>query len=85
MRHRDEETGFEHHGFLNVLLATRASLDGGTPDDVAQVLEQTDGAALAERLSADPDEAARTRRWFTSFGSCSVLEAHEDLVELGLL
>ena len=68
-----------------MLLATRASLDGGGPDEVAEVLEQTDGAALAERLAADPDEAARTRRWFTSFGSCSVLEAHEDLVELGLL
>jgi len=52
---------------------------------VARVLDETDGAAVAERLSADPDEAARTRRWFTSFGSCSVLEAHEDLVELGLL
>jgi hypothetical protein len=85
VRHRDEETGFEHHGFLNVLLATRASLDSGNADDVAAVLEQTDGAALAERLSSDPDEAARTRRWFTSFGSCSVLDAHEDLVELGLL
>jgi hypothetical protein len=85
VRHRDEQSGFEHHGFLNVLLATRASLDGGTPDEVAQVLAQTDGAALAEQLSADPDRAARTRRWFTSFGSCSVLEAHEDLVELGLL
>ena len=85
VRHRDEQTGFEHHGFLNVLLATRTSLDGGGPDEVAQVLEETDGAALAERVSADPDEAARTRRWFTSFGSCSVLEAHEDLVELGLL
>jgi len=85
VRHRDEQTGFEHHGFLNVLLATRASLDGGTPDDVARVLDETAGAAVAERLSADPDEAARTRRWFTSFGSCSVLDAHEDLVELGLL
>jgi hypothetical protein len=85
VRHRDDQTGFEHHGFLNVLLATRTSLDGGAPDDVAQVLEETDGAALAGRLSADPDEAARTRRWFTSFGSCSVLDAHEDLVELGLL
>ena len=49
------------------------------------MLEQTDGAALAERVLGDPDEAARTRRWFTSFGSCSVLEAHEDLVELGLV
>jgi len=84
VRHRDPETGFEHHGFLNVLLATRASLDGGAPGDVARVLEESDGAVLAERLSADPDEAARTRRWFTSFGSCSVLDVHEDLVELDL-
>ena len=85
VRHRDEETGFEHHGFLNVLLATRACLDGAGPDEVARVLDETDGAKLAERVSDDPDAAARTRRWFTSFGSCSVLEAHEDLVELGLL
>ena len=85
VRHRDEASGFEHQGFLNVLLATRTSLDGGGPDEVARVLDETDGAALASRLTADPDVAARTRRWFTSFGSCSVLEAHEDLVELGLL
>ncbi len=85
VRHRDEETGFEHHGFLNVLLATRTSLDGGGPAEVAQVLEESDGAVLAERVAADPDAAARTRKWFTSFGSCSVLEAHEDLVELGLV
>ena len=85
VRHRDEETGFEHQGFLNVLLATRASLDGGGPEEVARVLDETDGAALASKLETDPDVAARTRRWFTSFGSCSVLEAHEDLVELGLL
>ncbi len=85
VRHRDDDTGFEHQGFLNVLLATRTSLDGGGPEEVARVLEETDGAALASRLMADPDVAARTRRWFTSFGSCSVLEAHEDLVELGLL
>jgi len=85
VRHHDDETGFEHHGFLNVLLATRASLDGGGPDEVAQVLDDQDGIALASRLTADPELAARTRRWFTSFGSCSVLEAHEDLVELGLV
>lgn len=85
VRHRDEATGFEHQGFLNVLLATRTSLDGGGLEEVARVLDETDGAALASRLTADPDVAARTRRWFTSFGSCSVLEAHEDLVELGLL
>ncbi|MET0837997.1 MAG: hypothetical protein ABWY19_04385 [Marmoricola sp.] len=85
VRHRAEETGFEHHGFLNILLATRTCLDGGGPEEVARVLDETDGTTLAERVTGDPDEAARTRRWFTSFGSCSVLEAHEDLVELGLL
>jgi hypothetical protein len=85
VRHRDEASGFEHQGFLNVLLATRTSLDGGGPEEVARVLDETDGASVASRLMADPDVAARTRRWFTSFGSCSVLEAHEDLVELGLL
>ncbi len=85
VRHRDATTGFEHHGFLNVLLAARASLDGQGPDEVAGVLDDVDGPALAERLRDDPGTAARTRRWFTSFGSCSVLEAHEDLVELGLV
>lgn len=85
VRHRDEETGFEHHGFLNVLLATRASLDGGGAEEVARLLDETDREAVAERLREDPGTAARTRRWFTSFGSCSVLEAHEDLVDLGLL
>jgi hypothetical protein len=85
VRHDDPDTGVTHHGFLNVLLATRASLDGQSQEEVAAVLEDTEGPGLASRLSSDPDQAARTRRWFTSFGSCSVLEAHEDLVELGLL
>ena len=43
VRHRDEETGFEHHGFLNILLATRTCLDGGGPEEVARVLDETDG------------------------------------------
>ena len=85
VRHRDPQTGFEHHGFLNVLLATRASLDGASVTEVTEVLDQSDGSRAAKRLLDDPDEAARTRRWFESFGSCSVLDAHEDLVDLGLL
>jgi hypothetical protein len=84
VRH-DDPDGVTHHGFLNVLLATRATLDGQRPEEVAAVLEDTDGPELASRLWSDPDQAARTRRWFTSFGSCSVLDALEDLVELGLL
>lgn len=79
--HTDPETGFAHHGFLNVLVATRAALDGG---DARAVLEEQSGAALVATLP-DEETLVRTRRWFTSFGSCSVLEPLEDLAGLGLV
>lgn len=83
VRHTDPETGFHHHGFLNVLLATRASLDG---DDAGAVLTETDSAALTARFQElGHDTMARTRRWFTGFGSCSVTEPLDDLHALGLL
>jgi hypothetical protein len=86
LHHRDEETGFDHHGFLNVLAATRAALDGAAVPDVAEVLATTEAAAVREALdSAGPDGLVSARRWFTSFGSCSVLEPLEDLIDLGLL
>ena len=86
LRHRDEDTGFEHHGFLNVLLATRATLDSADVDEVAATLEQTDADTLRARVDeVGADGLASARRWFTSFGSCSVLEPLEDLVDLGLL
>jgi hypothetical protein len=86
IRHRDEQTGFEHHGFLNVLLATRAALDGSTAADVAGLLAATDAAEVRALLdSAGPDGLSSARRWFTSFGSCSVLEPLEDLIDLDLL
>jgi hypothetical protein len=86
LRHRDGETGFEHHGFLNVLLATRATLDSAGMDDVAALLETADPEAVTAALDETGGDAlVRTRRWFTSFGSCSVLDPLEDLVELGLV
>jgi hypothetical protein len=83
VRHRDTTTGFEHHGFLNVLLATRASLDGDGPAEVADVLEDRDAGASTTATEADALSSAR--RWFTSFGSCSVLDPVHDLSELGLM
>jgi hypothetical protein len=86
VRHTATDTGFEHHGFLNVLLATRASLDGASQDEVAAVLASRDGDALAARArDLSEDQAASTRRWFTSFGSCSIDEPRHDLAALGLL
>jgi hypothetical protein len=80
MRLTDPETGFRHHGFLNVLAATRVCLDGG---DTQAALEESDAKVLLDGLAADT--LARTRSWFTAVGSCSVLEPHDDLVELGLI
>jgi len=83
VRHRDHETGFEHLGFLNVLLATRVAFDGGSVADVAQVLDDhyaNDLVALARQTDLEG-----ARRWFTSYGSCDVTEPLDDLVGLGLL
>ncbi len=86
IRHHAADTGFEHHGFLNVLLATRATFDSAPVDDVAALLETTDPDAVVGALREHGDDAlARTRRWFTSFGSCSVREPLDDLVALRLV
>ena len=83
VRHVDGETGFDHHGFLNVLLATRAALDG---DDAQAVLDERDPQALVVRArDLGSETLARTRRWFTSFGCCGVLDPLEDLLDLGLV
>ncbi|GAW48909.1 MULTISPECIES: hypothetical protein [unclassified Nocardioides] len=75
--------GFEHHGFLNVLVATRLLFDGTPLADVVEVLELRDGTALADQ--ARSLDLAGARRWFTSFGSCDVDEPRDDLLALGLL
>ena len=80
VRQHDPATGVVHHGFLNVLAATRVCLDRG---DTVAALEETDPGAVLDGI--DDDARERTRRWFTSFGSCSILEPHDDLVELGLI
>lgn len=85
-RHRDPATGFEHHGFLNVLLAVATALDGGDLGDVARVLAGRDGAALAERVRALTDEqVAAVRSRFVAFGTCSTAEPLAHLHGLGLI
>jgi hypothetical protein len=81
--HRDHDTGFPHHGFLNVLLATRQAFDGASTAQVATLLADhypNDLVALART-----SDLTGARRWFTSFGSCSVSEPLDDLVGLGLV
>jgi hypothetical protein len=86
LAHTDATTGFEHHGFLNLLLATRAALDGANPAELEAVLGEHDPETVCARLSEEgPARLTSARRWFRSFGSCSIIEPVEDLVHLGLI
>lgn len=76
---RHDPEGGGAHGFLNVLVATRALWDGAGRDEAAALLDERDG----ERLAGIDLGSVRT--WFTSFGSCSVAEPRDDLLNLGLL
>lgn len=84
--HRDPDTGIDHHGFLAVLLATRACLDGAGATTAAEMLATTTPSALTAAAADVGDNGlASARRWFRSFGSCSVTEPVDDLITLGLL
>ncbi len=86
VRHTAADTGFEHHGFLNVLLAVGAAASGADADEVARILGERDPARVAAAIRALDAEAAAEIRWlFTSFGTCSTDEPVADLVSLGLL
>ncbi|NUT17551.1 MAG: hypothetical protein HOV77_00010 [Hamadaea sp.] len=81
VRHTDPETGFVHHGFLNVLAGACAAAEGAEVADVAAVIGTTQPLTLME--------AARTRRQterplWVGYGTCSIAEPLEDLVQLGL-
>jgi len=85
VRHTAADTGFEHHGFLNVLLAVAAAADGADTAVLASLLAERDPQAVAARIAAlDADLVADTRHFFTSFGTCSIEEPVADLVALGL-
>ncbi|MDN4171678.1 hypothetical protein QWY28_01865 [Nocardioides sp. SOB77] len=64
--------GSERHGFVNLLAATRRAFEGAGADEVVATLED-------RALVPDPAELAAARRWFTSFGSCSVDEPIADI------
>lgn len=76
----DPQTGATQHGYLNLLVATRGCLEG---EDAAGLLAETSGANLL--AGTDADTLARTRRWLRGVSTPSVLEAHDELVELALV
>jgi hypothetical protein len=86
VRHRDEATGFVHHGYLNLVLGTARAAAKASPEVVAEVLASTDEVALvAEFQSVSARVALLTRAMFRAYGSCSTSEPLEEAANLGLL
>ncbi|ASR39258.1 hypothetical protein BAY61_13730 [Prauserella marina] len=86
VRNTDPGTGFEQHGFLNLLLATRAALDGADDAAVADVLAQRDADSVAAEIGNHGcAQAEAVRAAFVSFGTCSITEPLCELADLGLV
>lgn len=85
VRNTDPATGFEPHGFLNVMAAVAAAQDGSDVDGVAALLAERDGRVLAGRVARLADRAGEVRALFRSIGTCSIDEPVTELADLGLL
>lgn len=82
LRHTDPETGFLHHGFLNVLAGAIAAADGAEAADVAEVLATTDAVPLVEAVRSHLEGE---RPLWVGYGTCSITEPIDDMRRLGLL
>jgi hypothetical protein len=86
VRYRDPATGFDHHGFLNLLLATARAGEGADAADVETALLIGDAHDLADSVRAVSSASADlARARFRAYGSCSTSEPVEDLTQLGLI
>jgi hypothetical protein len=86
VRHRDESTMFEHHGFLNIALAARVAAATGNVATTRDVLAERDPAAIAGQVrDLGASDIRAVRALFGSFGTCSITDPVDDLVALGLL
>jgi hypothetical protein len=82
LRHTDPETGFTHHGFLNLLVAALAAADGAEVADVAEALAATHPVPLVEPARARREEH---RPLWIGFGAPHVMEPLTELIRLGLV
>lgn len=82
IRQTDPETGFAHHGFVNVLVAATAAADGAEVADVAALLDGSNPVPLIEEVRRRRDQE---RPLWIGFGTCSIAEPLDDLTRLGLM
>jgi len=86
VRHRDMDTLFEHHGFLNLALAARAAAATGSVAATSAELAERDADTVAGRVRAlSATGVAAIRELFASFGTCSIADPVGDLTAMGLV
>ncbi|WP_300682530.1 hypothetical protein [Nocardioides sp.] len=82
LRHTDPVTGFEEHGFLNLLAATDAAARGADGAEIAAVLAHRDATAL---LTLPARTGLPTTSALESIGTCSIDQPVADLRRMGLI
>lgn len=82
VRHTNPSTGFTHHGFLNIALATAAALAGEDMTGIRAILEKDDAAWISAKATGLGETAWRSL--FRSFGTCSIAEPLNSLAALGI-
>ena len=82
VRHTDPATSFTHHGFLNVLAASAAAAGGANVPDVAELLSLVDPVRLVGAVRPLLDDP---RPLWIGFGTCSIGEPLQDLINLRLV
>lgn len=83
VRNTNPQTGFDHHGFVNLLVAIDTALQDG---DVVAALAERNPDKLAQRARGIGDErATRVRDVLVSYGSCSTSSPVQQARELKLL
>lgn len=86
VRYTDPDTGFDHHGYLNLVLAVSGAVAGSQVDAVADTLRSRDTPGLARQArSMAPRAAGATRRALAAYGSCSTAVPVTEAAELGLV
>ncbi|BAU94370.1 hypothetical protein N24_0108 [Corynebacterium suranareeae] len=81
MRYKDEKTGFQHFGFLNVAAAVKELQSGHGVEAALQILDSDDAQQVIEVVSRDQ----QWRTSFQSFGTCSIAEPLETLADIGFI
>ena len=84
LRHRDRESLFQRHGFLNLVLATLAAVRTGSEAAVRDILAERDRRAVADEVRRlTPRDVAAVRTVLARIGSSHIADSVADLTTFG--